>query len=58
MTAPPPGRHDVAVLTLVGMAHFFSHSFKLSLAPLFPLIKAEFGIGYAALHEHNPWRMS
>jgi FSR family fosmidomycin resistance protein-like MFS transporter len=49
MTTPAPGRHDVAVITLVGMAHFFSHFFQLSLAPLFPLIKAEFGIGYAAL---------
>ncbi len=46
---PEPGRHDVAVITLVGMAHFFSHFFQLSLAPLFPLIKAEFGVGYAAL---------
>jgi MFS transporter, FSR family, fosmidomycin resistance protein len=46
---PEPGRHDVAVIALVGTAHFFSHFFQLSLAPLFPLIKAEFGVGYAAL---------
>ncbi len=40
---------DAAVIACVGSAHFFSHFFQLSLAPLFPLIKAEFGVGYAAL---------
>jgi MFS family permease len=46
---PESERHDVAVISLVGTAHFFSHFFQLSLAPLFPLIKADFGVGYAAL---------
>jgi MFS family permease len=48
-TTSDAGRHDVAVIACVGSAHFFSHFFQLSLAPLFPLLKAEFGIGYAAL---------
>src|SRR5262249_61307955 len=42
-------RQDVAVAACVGTAHFFSHFFQLSLAPLFPLVRAELGIGYAAL---------
>ena len=42
-------RHDAEVIGLVGFAHLVSHFFQLILAPLFPLIKDEFGIGYAAL---------
>jgi FSR family fosmidomycin resistance protein-like MFS transporter len=42
-------RRDVWVIGLVGSAHCLSHFFQLTLAPLFPLIKAEFGVGYATL---------
>jgi FSR family fosmidomycin resistance protein-like MFS transporter len=42
-------RGDVQVIGLVGGAHFFSHFFQLSLAPLFPLVKADLGVSYVAL---------
>ena len=42
-------RHDAEVIGLVGFAHLFSHFLQLMLAPLFPLLKEEFGVGYAAL---------
>ena len=42
-------RRDVRVIGLVGFAHFLSHLFQLTLAPLFPLIKAEFDVSYATL---------
>ena len=42
-------RADARVIGLVGIAHGFSHFFQLCLPPLFPLLKDEFGTGYAAL---------
>lgn len=45
----PSFRRDAEVIGLVGGAHFFSHFFQLSLAPLFPLIRADLDVGYAAL---------
>jgi FSR family fosmidomycin resistance protein-like MFS transporter len=42
-------RRDVRVIGLVGLAHCLSHFFQLTLPPLFPLIKAEFGVSYATL---------
>ncbi len=42
-------RRDVRVIGLVGSAHCLSHFFQLTLAPLFPLLKAEFNVGYATL---------
>ncbi len=42
-------RHDAEVIGLVGFAHLLSHFFQLILAPLFPLLKDDFGVGYAAL---------
>jgi predicted MFS family arabinose efflux permease len=42
-------RHDAEVIGLVGVAHLLSHFLQLILAPLFPLLKDEFGVGYAAL---------
>lgn len=42
-------RADAQVIGLVGLAHGVSHFFHLILAPLFPLIKAEFGVSYAQL---------
>ena len=48
-TIAPELKHDAEVIGLVGFAHLFSHFLQLILAPLFPLIKDEFGVGYAAL---------
>ncbi|MBE0613236.1 MAG: MFS transporter [Burkholderiales bacterium] len=42
-------RRDTEVIGLVGFAHLFSHFLQLILPPLFPLLKDEFGVGYAAL---------
>lgn len=42
-------RRDAEVIGLVGFAHLFSHFLQLILAPLFPLLTEEFGVGYAAL---------
>ena len=44
-----PLRHDAQVIGLVGLAHGVSHFYHLLLAPLFPWIKAEFGLSYAEL---------
>jgi MFS transporter, FSR family, fosmidomycin resistance protein len=42
-------RRDVRVIGLVGFAHCLSHFFQLTLAPLFPLLRAEFGVSFATL---------
>ncbi len=42
-------RHDARVIGLIAAAHFFSHFFQLALPPLFPLLKAVFGVPYLAL---------
>jgi MFS transporter, FSR family, fosmidomycin resistance protein len=39
----------LAVLPTISIAHGLSHFFHLLLAPLFPLIKAEFGLSYSEL---------
>lgn len=44
-----PFRHDVRVIGLIGLAHGLSHFFQLVLPALFPLLKAEFDVSYAAL---------
>ena len=56
MAAPPPAsgsapalRKDASLIGLVGMAHMTSHFSQLLLAPLFPWLKAEFGVSYAEL---------
>jgi MFS transporter, FSR family, fosmidomycin resistance protein len=46
---PDSFRHDAKVIGLVGLAHGLSHFFQLALPPLFPLLRAEFGVGYATL---------
>ncbi len=43
------GYRDWAVTGLVSYPHMFSHIYFLVLPPLFPLLKAEFGVSYAAL---------
>lgn len=47
--AATPLRADVRVISLVGVAHGFSHFYQLAIPPLFPLLKEEFGVSYAAL---------
>jgi MFS family permease len=42
-------RTDARVIGLVGLAHGLSHFFQLTIPPLFPLLKDEFGVSYAAL---------
>jgi FSR family fosmidomycin resistance protein-like MFS transporter len=36
------------VVGLIGAGHFLSHFYLLTLPPLFPLLKAEFGVSYIA----------
>jgi MFS transporter, FSR family, fosmidomycin resistance protein len=40
---------DAAVIGLVAAAHGTSHFFQIIVAPLFPLLKEELGVSYAAL---------
>ncbi len=42
-------RKDVKVIGVVGIAHALSHFFQLVLPPLFPLLRAEFGVSFATL---------
>ena len=42
-------RNDATVIGLVSFAHGMSHFFQLLLAPLFPFIRDELGVSYAAL---------
>lgn len=42
-------RRDAQVIGLVGFAHALSHFFQLALPPLFPLLKAEFGVSWSLL---------
>ena len=49
LAAAPPLRQDAAVIGLVGLAHGISHFSQLLLAPLFPWLKAEFGVSYTEL---------
>lgn len=49
-THPQPSlRRDAQIIGLVGLAHGTSHFFQLILAPLFPWLKAAFGLTYAEL---------
>ncbi|MFO0997273.1 MAG: MFS transporter [Alphaproteobacteria bacterium] len=42
-------RHDFRIIGLLATAHGFSHFYMVALPPLFPLLKAEMGVSYAAL---------
>ncbi len=42
-------QRSAKVIGLVGAGHFFSHFYWLVLPPLFPLLRVEFGVSYAAL---------
>ena len=41
--------NDAVVISLVSLAHGCSHFYQLAFAPLFPLMKDELGVSYAAL---------
>jgi MFS transporter, FSR family, fosmidomycin resistance protein len=40
---------DVRIIALVSSAHLLSHFLQLALPPLFPLLRADLGVSYAAL---------
>jgi MFS transporter, FSR family, fosmidomycin resistance protein len=42
-------KNDATVIGLIAFGHGMSHFFQLLLAPLFPFIKEELGVSYAAL---------
>jgi len=42
-------RNDATVIGLISFAHGMSHFYQLLLAPLFPFIRDELGVSYAAL---------
>ncbi len=49
LARPESFRRDARVIGIVGFAHLMSHFFQLALPPLFPLLRAEFGVSYAVL---------
>jgi MFS transporter, FSR family, fosmidomycin resistance protein len=48
-TTPGSLKRDVRIITIVGGAHFISHFFHLTLPPLFPLLRDDFGVSYTQL---------
>src|SRR6266702_2870559 len=46
LTAAPPLRQDLEVISLVGLAHGTSHFFHLLLPSLFPWLMLDFGLGF------------
>lgn len=47
--APPSPRRDATIITLIGVAHFFSHYYIILLPPLFPVLRDYYGVSFAAL---------
>jgi FSR family fosmidomycin resistance protein-like MFS transporter len=43
------GRRETQVVGLISFAHFLSHLYMLVLPPLFPVIRSDLGLDYAAL---------
>ncbi|HZB90775.1 MAG TPA: MFS transporter [Stellaceae bacterium] len=43
------GERDVAVISLVGVAHYTSHVLQLALPPLFPILHVAFGVSFTEL---------
>ena len=43
------GASDARVIGVLGAGHFFSHFYLLCLPPLFPALRGEFGVSFAAL---------
>ena len=48
-TGQSEGGSDTLVIGLVGLAHMLSHFYQIALGPLFPLLRADFGVSYTAL---------
>src|SRR5918996_4770469 len=48
-TPLPGARRDLKVMSLIGTAHFLSHFYIMTLPPLFPLLRGEYGVSYTAL---------
>jgi FSR family fosmidomycin resistance protein-like MFS transporter len=46
---PDSFQRDARLIGLVSIAHLLSHFFQLALPPLFPLLRVEFAVSYAAL---------
>ena len=42
-------RQDIKIISLVALAHGLSHFFQIATAVVFPLIKEDLGVSYAAL---------
>jgi MFS transporter, FSR family, fosmidomycin resistance protein len=49
VVAAERGGRDVAVISLVGTAHYSSHVLQLALPPLFPILHNEFGVSFTEL---------
>ncbi len=49
MAVTGPGKRYAAIMSMIGTGHAFSHLYLLVLPPLFPVLREEFGVGYAAL---------
>src|ERR1700732_2005223 len=49
LAAEMRGERDVAVISLVGAAHYMSHMLQLALPPLFPILHNEFGVSFTEL---------
>ncbi len=47
--AVPTLRRDAAMIGMIGIAHMTSHLCQFALPPIFPLLRAEFGVSYSAL---------
>ncbi|HEX2529641.1 MAG TPA: MFS transporter [Geminicoccus sp.] len=46
---PAAGRHDLTVISVIGIGHFFAHFYILALPPLFPVLTAGLGFSYTQL---------
>ncbi len=49
MAVTGPGKRYAAIMSMIGTGHAFSHLYLLVLPPLFPVLREEFGVSYAAL---------
>lgn len=44
-----PSRHEAPVIGIISFGHLLSHLYMLALPPLFPLLRADLGVGYVEL---------
>jgi len=49
MPLSPERKNYFAIMSMIGSGHAMSHFYLLALPPLFPLLKTEFDVSYAAL---------